>query len=153
MPRPLSENAIGKPVKLSVVRDGRARDVSVTLTELKEDDEDAAAAVPDTAANSNDLGAELSPVDDDMRRRYGIPKDISGVVVSSVSPRGRAYNKLRRADVIVEVNFQTVSTVTQTLEKVKAAMANPSQPVLIRVKRKGETGGWFDQFISIEVTK
>ncbi|WP_353255241.1 Do family serine endopeptidase [Hyphomonas sp.] len=153
MTRMLSEKAIGKPVKLSVVRDGRARDVNITLTELKEDDEDAAAATPDTAANSNDLGAELAPVDDDMRRRYGIPKDISGVVVSSVSPRGRAYNKLRRADVIVEVNFQTVSTVTQTLEKVKAAMANPSQPVLIRVKRRGETGGWFDQFISIEVTK
>ncbi len=152
MTRTLSEKAIGKPIRLLVVRDGRARDVSVTLTELKED-EDETVAAPDTAANSNDLGAELAPVDDDMRRRYGIPKDISGVVVSSVSPRGRAYNKLRRADVIVEVNFQTVSTVTQTLEKVKAAMANPSQPVLIRVKRRGETGGWFDQFVSIEVTK
>ena len=86
-----------------------------------------------------------------MRRRYSITKDISGVVVTSVSPRGRAYNKLRRADVIVEVNFQSVSSVTDTLAKVKAALANPSQPILIRVKRRGETGAWFDQFVSIVV--
>ncbi len=153
MTRTLSEKAIGKPVTLSIVRDGRTRDVSVTLTELKEDDAGVSAPAPDTAATSNDLGAELSPVDDDMRRRYGIPTDISGVVVASVSPRGRAYNKLRRADVIVEVNFQSVTSVTDALAKVKAGFANPNQPVLIRVKRRGETGAWFDQFVSIEVNK
>jgi serine protease Do len=149
--RTVSEKAVGKAISLSIVRDGRTRDVSVTLAELKDDDADAAKVVPDTAASSNDLGAELSPIDDDMRRRYSITKDISGVVVTSVSPRGRAYNKLRRADVIVEVNFQSVSSVTDTLAKVKAALANPSQPILIRVKRRGETGAWFDQFVSIEI--
>jgi len=154
MTRTLSEKAIGKSVTLSIVRDGRAREVSVTLTELKDDEDTAAAAAaPDTAANSNDLGADLSPIDDDMRRRYGIPKDISGVVVTAVSPRGRAFNKLRRADVIVEVNFQSVSSVTDMLAKVKAGLAAPNTPILIRVKRRGETGGWFDQFVSIEIRK
>lgn len=153
MTRTLSEKAIGKPVKLSIVRDGRAREVSITLTELKDDEETAAAPEPDTAANSNDLGADLSPIDGDMRRRYGIPKDISGVVVTAVSPRGRAYNKLRRADVIVEVNFNTVSSVTDALAKVKTGLATPNTPILIRVKRRGETGGWFDQFVSIEINK
>ena len=153
MTRTLSEMAIGKPVKLSIVRDGRTREVSITLTELKDNEETAAAPEPDTAANSNDLGADLSPIDDDMRRRYAIPTDISGVVVTAVSPRGRAYNKLRRADVIVEVNFNTVSSVTDALAKVKTGLATPSTPILIRVKRRGETGGWFDQFVSIEINK
>lgn len=151
MTRTLSEKPIGKPVNLSIIRDGRARDVAVTLTELKEDDDTPAAAAPDTAASSNDLGAELSPVDDDMRRRFGIPKDIAGVVVTSVSARGRAYNKLSRGDVIVEVNFQKASSVTDTLAKVKAGLATPNTPILVRVKRRGETGGWFDQFVSIEI--
>lgn len=151
--RNISEKPVGKTIAVSLVRDGRLRDISVTLAELKDDEADVAASVPDTAASSNDLGAELSPIDDDMRRRYDITKDISGVVVTSVSPRGRAFNKLRRADVIVEVNFQTVSSVTDTLAKVKAALANPSQPILIRVKRRGDTGAWFDQFVSIEVKK
>jgi serine protease Do len=153
MTRTLSDKTIGKPITLSIVRNGRAREVSVTLTELKEDDAAATPAVPDTAANSNDLGADLSPIDDDMRRRYGIPKDISGVVVTAVSPRGRAYNKLRRADVIVEVNFQSVSSVTDALAKVKTGLATPNTPILLRVKRRGETGGWFDQFVSIEINK
>lgn len=151
MTRTLSEKAIGKPVSLSIVRDGRARDVTVTLAELKDEDVPAASTAPDTAANSNDLGAELAPMDDDARRRYSIPKDVSGVVVTSVSSRGRAHNKLRRGDVIIEINFQSVSTVTDALAKVKTGMATPAQPILIRVKRRGETGGWFDQFVSIEV--
>lgn len=151
--RMISEKAIGKPVTLSVVRDGRARDIAVTLAELKDDSDTPAAGAPDTAASSNDLGAELAPVDDDMRRRYSITKDISGVVVTSVSARGRAYNKLRRGDVIVEINFQSVTSVTDTLAKVKAGLATPAQPILIRVKRRGDTGGWFDQFVTIELTK
>ena len=151
MTRTLSEKPIGKAVSLSIVRDGRARDVSVTLAELKDDEDTAAKAAPDTAATSNDLGAELAPVDDDVRRRYSITKDISGVVVSSVSARGRAYGKLRRGDVIVEINFQTVSSVTDALAKVKAGLATPATPILIRVKRRGETGAWFDQFVSIEI--
>jgi serine protease Do len=150
MTRMLSEMTIGKAAKLAIVRDGKAREVTVTLAELKDEDDKAAASAPDTAASANDLGAELAPVDDDARRRFGITKDIAGVVVTSVSARGRAYNKLKRGDVIVEINFQTVSSVTDALAKVKAAVANPAQPMLIRVKRKGETGGWFDQFVSIE---
>ncbi|MGA1343088.1 MAG: Do family serine endopeptidase [Hyphomonas sp.] len=151
MTRTLTEKTIGKPVKLAIVRDGRTREVSVTLAELKDEEDPAAETVPDTAASSNDLGAQLSPVDDDMRRRYAISRDISGVVVTAVSPRGRAYNKLRRGDVIIEVNFQAVSSVTDTLARVKAGLANPDTPILIRLKRKGETGGWFDQFVSVEI--
>jgi serine protease Do len=153
MTRMLSDKAIGKPVTLSISRDGRTRDIAVTLAELKDDADTPAKAAPDTAANSNDLGAELAPIDDDVRRRYSITKDISGVVVTSVSSRGRAYNKLRRGDVIVAINFQSVTTVTDALAKVKAGLATPSQPILIRVKRRGETGAWFDQFVSIELTK
>jgi serine protease Do len=153
MTRTLSEKPIGKPVKLSIVRDGRTRDVNVTLTELEEDDDTAAPAAPDTAASSNDLGAELAPIDDDARRRYSIPKDISGVVVTAVSLRGRAAGKLQRGDVITEVNFQAVSSVTDALAKVKAALATPNQPILIRVKRRGDTGAWFDQFVSVEIKK
>jgi serine protease Do len=151
MTRTLAEKAIGKPVKLAIVRDGRTREVSVTLAELKDDEDTAAEAVPDTAASSNDLGAQLSPVDDDMRRRYAISRDISGVVVTAVSPRGRAYNKLRRGDVIIEVNFQAVASVTDTLARVKAGLASPDAPILMRIKRKGETGGWFDLFVAIEI--
>lgn len=136
---------------LSIVRNGKASTVTITPLEQKEDG-DAAAAGREAPASSNDLGAELSALDDDLRRRYGVPKDVSGVVVTSVSGRGRAAGKLVKGDVIVEVNFVPVSSVSDTLAKVKSALATPKQPLLIRAKRRGDAG-WFDQFVSIELAK
>lgn len=153
MTRLISDAPIGKTVALSIIRDGKARNVSVTLGELEDDDDAAGAnALPDMPASSNDLGAELQSIDDDIRRRFGIPKDVEGVVVTSVSARGRAFGKLSRGDVIVEVNFAKVSTVTDTVSRVETAMTTPHQPLLLRVKRRGDAG-WFDQFLSIELAK
>ncbi|MCA8902963.1 MAG: PDZ domain-containing protein, partial [Hyphomonas sp.] len=149
--RVITDTPIGKQVPVSLVRDGRVRAFTVTMGELEEDEGDAGAAqLPDLPSSNNDLGADLSGLDDDLRRRYGVPKDVSGVVVTSVSARGPSYGKLLRGDVILEVNFERVSTVTETLDKVKLARATPNQPALIRVKRRGESG-WFDQFLSVEL--
>ena len=153
MTRLISDAPIGKTVPLSIIRGGKARTISVTLGELEDDDAVAEASLMlDGPASSNDLGAELSGIDDDIRRRFGIPKDVEGVVVTSVSARGRSFGKLSRGDVIVEVNFNKVSSVTDTVAKVETAMTTPQQPLLLRVKRRGDAG-WFDQFLSIELTK
>ncbi|MEZ6000397.1 Do family serine endopeptidase [Hyphomonas sp.] len=148
--RVIAETPIGKDVPVRLVRDGRARTFTVTMGELQEEAEEDTAQLPDLPASVNDLGADLSSLDDDLRRRYGVPKDVEGVVVTSVSARGPSYGKLVRGDVIVEINFERVSTVTDTLEKVKAARANPAEPLLVRVKRRGEAG-WFDQFLSVDL--
>jgi serine protease Do len=148
--RVIADTPIGKDVPVRLVRDGRARTFTVTMGELEEQTDDEAAQLPDLPASANDLGADLTGIDDDIRRRYGIPKDVDGVVVTSVSARGPAYGKLLRGDVIVEVNFERVTTVSETLDKVKAARATPAEPLLIRVKRRGEAG-WFDQFLSVDL--
>ena len=150
--RVIADTPIGKDVPVRLVRDGRARTFTVTMGELEEQTGDEAAQLPDLPASANDLGADLTGIDDDIRRRYGIPKDVDGVVVTSVSARGPAYGKLLRGDVIVEVNFERVTTVSETLDKVKAARATPAEPLLIRVKRRGEAG-WFDQFLSVDLGK
>ncbi len=150
--RVIADTPIDKNVPVRLVRDGRARTFTVTMGELQEETPENTAQLPDLPASANDLGADLSSLDDDVRRRYGIPKDVDGVVVTSVSARGPAYGKLVRGDVIIEINFERVATVTDTLEKVKAARANPAEPLLIRVKRRGEAG-WFDQFLSVDLGK
>ena len=153
MTRLISDEPIGKTVPLSIIRDGKARTISVTLGELQDDEESAPAqTLPDGPASSNDLGAELASIDDDIRRRFGIPKDVDGVVVTGVSARGRSFGKLNRGDVIVEVNFNKVASVTDTVSRVETAMTTPQQPLLLRVKRRGDAG-WFDQFLSIELTR
>ncbi|MEO1963776.1 Do family serine endopeptidase [Hyphomonas sp.] len=150
--RVIADTPIGKDVPVRLVRDGRARTFTVTMGELEEQTSDEATQLPDLPASANDLGADLTGIDDDIRRRYGIPKDVDGVVVTSVSARGPAYGKLVRGDVIIEVNFERVATVSETLDKVKAARATPAEPLLLRVKRRGEAG-WFDQFLSVDLGK
>ncbi|HAE26524.1 MULTISPECIES: Do family serine endopeptidase [Hyphomonas] len=150
--RVIADTPIDKSVPVRLVRDGRARTFTVTMGELQEETPEDTAQLPDLPASANDLGADLSSLDDDIRRRYGVPKDVEGVVVTSVSARGPAYGKLVRGDVIIEINFERVATVTDTLEKVKAARANPAEPLLVRVKRRGDAG-WFDQFLSVDLGK
>jgi len=153
MTRIISEKTIGRPVTVTLVRDGRQRDVQVTLDELPDDAPPARSAPEETTGISNDLGADLVALDDDIRRRFGAPSDMNGVAVTAVSARGRAYNKLRRGDIIIEVNFQSVASVQDVLARVRTAMQTPAQPILMRVKRRGETGGWFDQFVSVEIRR
>ncbi|KCZ84368.1 Do family protease [Hyphomonas adhaerens MHS-3] len=150
--RVIADTPIDKSVPVRLVRDGRARTFTVTMGELQEETPEDTTQLPDLPASANDLGADLSSLDDDIRRRYGVPKDVEGVVVTSVSARGPAYGKLVRGDVIIEINFERVATVTDTLEKVKAARANPAEPLLVRVKRRGDAG-WFDQFLSVDLGK
>ncbi len=150
--RVIADTPIDKSVPVRLVRDGRARTFTVTMGELQEETPEDTAQLPDLPASANDLGADLSSLDDDIRRRYGVPKDVEGVVVTSVSARGPAYGKLVRGDVIIEINFERVATVTDTLEKVKAARATPAEPLLVRVKRRGDAG-WFDQFLSVDLGK
>lgn len=153
MTRILSEKPIGQAITITLVRDGRQRDMQVTLAELPDEDAPAAATPDEPVGMSNDLGADLVALDDDIRRRFGVPADMSGVAVTAVSARGRAYNRLRRGDVIIEVNFQSVASVNDVLRRVETAMETPGQPILIRVKRRGEAGAWFDQFVSIEIRR
>lgn len=150
--RRVAETAIGKEVSIALVRDGRGRTADVKLGELDlGDDETRRDPLTEAPVSSNDLGAELAAIDDDARRRHGIPKDVDGVLISSVSPRGPAFGKLQRGDVIVEIEFEPVVTVSGAIEKVTEAIETPNKPLLVRVKRRGGEG-WYDQFFPIDLT-
>ncbi len=151
--RIISEIPVGDTASLALVRSGKRQTVAVTLGELKTPEvANPKDSLLDIPASSNELGAELISLDDDIRRRFGVPKDVTGVVVSTVSARGRAYGKLVRGDVIIELNSKSVDSVTGVMEQLSAAMKTPQQPLLLRVKRRGDAG-WFDQFLSIDLSK
>ena len=61
MTRMLSDKAIGKPVTLSISRDGRTRDITATLAELKDEADTPAKPAPDTAASSTISAPNLLP--------------------------------------------------------------------------------------------
>ncbi|MEM7768123.1 MAG: Do family serine endopeptidase [Pseudomonadota bacterium] len=139
--RLVADAGVAADVSLTLVRNRRERVVEVTLGELdtgREDDEET--EVPESVLTSNPAGLELVAMDESLRRRYRVPKDIDGVVVGAVSPRGPAFGKVNKGDVIVEMDFKTVSTPQEAMDGIEASAAEGTGPLLLRVWRAG-TGG------------
>ncbi len=136
--RIVAESDVGATVAVDVVRDGVRRTVDVTLGELdtgrSQDDE---APEPDVTLTDNPIGADLVPLTADERRRYSVPSDVSGVLVNAVSPRGPAFGKLEKGDVILELGFQSVSSVAEAADAIDEARQTPDRPLLVRVWRRG----------------
>ncbi len=134
-PRALSTivagTATGKNVELSVVRDGRAQPLRVTVAPLK--DERRAAASAPAAARTGELGMSIEPLTPESARRLGVT-DPKGVVVTEVQPGSPAAEAgVSQGDVIREVNRVPVASPAD----VKKNVARNPQQVLLRVEREG----------------
>ncbi|MEO0815884.1 MAG: Do family serine endopeptidase [Pseudomonadota bacterium] len=148
--RIVADAGVETTASLEIVRDRRARTVDVTLGELDPGREaETPEVLPELAVTDNALGVEFAPLDDDTRRRYGVPSDINGVVVNAVSPRGASFGKLEKGDVILEMGFDPVSTVSDALEEMEDAVAQPETPLLLQVWRGGRRG--YKVFFSIQL--
>ncbi|MEO1324773.1 MAG: PDZ domain-containing protein, partial [Pseudomonadota bacterium] len=148
--RIVADTEIGKTVAVELVRDGRKRTVMFELGELSsnDEDEDEAPIETDSTLTDNPLGVDFVPLNENDRRRYRIPNDISGVLVRSVSPRGPSFGKLRKGDVVMEMAFQSVETPEDALIAMDEASGREGQPLLLRIYRGN---GTIFQAIDIEV--
>ncbi len=139
--RRVADAGVGTEVALEIVRNRRTRVVEVTLGELDTgQDAEAETEIPESVLTSNPAGLELLAMDDGLRRRYRVPRDIDGVVVGQVAPGGPAFGKISKGDVILEMDFERVSTPQEAMDAIEAAAVEGSRPLLMRVWRSG-TGG------------
>lgn len=138
--RIVAETEIGARIDVEIIRGRRARTVSLTVAELpgsgetERDD----TPEPESALTDNPMGVDLAALDDDGRRRYGVPSDVEGVLVRAVSARGPSFGTLRRGDIVIEMGFEAVTTPTAALLAMDAAARNPERPLLVRVWRQGQ---------------
>ncbi|WP_417667295.1 Do family serine endopeptidase [Roseibium sp.] len=121
-------------VEVTVWRDGKEKDISVTLGKLQDSEKRAAAETPDAGRTSlDDLGLALVSA-----KEAGV--DGEGVIIASVAPDGPAAEKgLRRGDRIVQVGGETVQTPSDVVEAVAAAEKEGRKAVLFRVENQDAT--------------
>jgi serine protease Do len=126
----------GTKATLTILRDGKSRDVELTIGELPGDrdegDAPEAAAVPAKAR----LGVRLGEIDQEAREQFGIPKTVTGALIREVAPGSRAAAAgLVTGNVIVEVDRQPVGKPGDAV----SAIAKSSGDVVLRLWTKDGT--------------
>jgi serine protease Do len=129
LPRMVAETDIGKEVEVVVLRKGEEVNITVTLERLVENEVAEASETTEgepedkPAEKSEVLGMMLAELDDSLREQFSIDEDVTGVVVTEVTPGSSAEEKrVMAGDVIKEVAQEPVETpadVAEQIEKLK----------------------------------
>ncbi len=139
--RLVADSPVGKTVRVRYIRGKQAHDTRVTIARLAEEDADAPAARPKSAASARGarmLGMHLAPLSDALRRRYNLASDVSGLVVTAVEPGTDAAAKIRVGDVIAEIGWQKVSSIEEARARLASLQTKPDVPVALLVNRHGQ---------------
>ncbi len=124
--------APGKTAQITIVRDGKERTVTATLEEFKE------RALPRKVEYNNVLnGLTVENMTPSVRDRLGLPANMTGVVISNISPDSAAQGVLQAGDVILEVDRKGVKSVEE-YERI-ASKIGPRDTVLLLIYREGGT--------------
>ncbi len=139
LPRIVGDTDINKQVPVQVWRDGKTRQITVTVGELPEETQVASAApdkpAPDKALRLSGLGLELGAITQEARDKYSLSADQKGVVVTSVTGGGPAAEKgLKAGDVIVEVAQEEVASPEDVRTRVEQARKDGKANVLMLVQ-------------------
>jgi serine protease Do len=122
----------GRPVALSVMRDGKPLSLNVTVARL--DDRDSRAPTRAAAESQSRLGLVVGPLTPDLAEELSLPKSLKGVVVREVrdgSPAAEAG--LRPADVILQANRRPVTNVEDLRQAVEKS--TKGNPILLLIRR------------------
>jgi serine protease Do len=146
LPRVVAETEIDKAVKVTVWRKRKEMVLDVKVGELQETDTQTASVdttKPETppAPTIKALGLSLAAITPDLRDKFSLADDASGVVVTDVqSGSPGAEKQLKAGDVIVEVAQEEVKSPSQIVDKIEEAKKAGRKSVLLLIDRQGELG-------------
>ncbi len=145
LPKEVAQSEVGKTYPVTVWRDGKLKKLKIKTEAFPSDDELEGKPKQTKKVkpkSDEQLGAELTELNDTIRSQYRLSEDVQGVLVISVERGGlAAKNKLRRGDVIEQFNRESVSKPSQVIAALKEATKSDreSVPVLLR---RGRSSGY-----------
>lgn len=143
LPRMVAETKVGKKVELGIWRKGRELVLPITLGELETDAKaggrmEREAPAPQSPVADTVLGMKLVPITPPLRQQFGLPGDVTGLLVTDIDRAGEAAkNGIMPGDIIREVNQQPVTNAKAFKEGLAAASKAGKKFALLRVSRKG----------------
>lgn len=144
LPRLVAETPIDKTVKVTVWRKRKEHVLEVKVGELEENEEQAALTpgsekekTPPSTVNA--LGLSLSAATPELRQRFSLADDVSGVVVTEVASDSPAAEKgIRPGDVVVEAAQEEVKDPAQVAAKIEEAKKAGRKSILLLIDRAGD---------------
>ena len=126
----ISSRSPGETVKLTLVRDGKTKIVSVKLEELPGDE----IATADTESTDIDLGFSVAENNNEIAEKYGLDTE-KGVVIVNVETGSEAQEKgVRPGDRIITLEGKTIKNIDDYNE-VLSNVEN-KQTILILIETK-----------------
>ncbi len=131
----------GTTVPVTVFRNNQRKSLNVTIDELDLDAEQGRSTRQGENPNDQEptptgLGITLDPITPELARRMDLPRSEGGAIISDVERDSPAASAVAPGDVILEVNRQPVSTVSQITRELQKVQAG--QPVFLKVWRNGQ---------------
>jgi serine protease Do len=119
----VSSKPPGAKVKLTVLREGKTRTMTVTLAEREAPESEETEGAGSKGSARGKLGISVTDLTSDIREQLNIPNGVSGVVIEDIGPTSPAADEgLSQGDVVTEINGVAVKSVSQfrtEVEKVK----------------------------------
>jgi len=144
LPRLVAATPPGTKVTVKVLRDGKEKTFSLTVTELKEERQ--ALLGDEEEEEGISVGLAVENLTPELARRFGL-KETQGVVVMRVVPGSAAAEAgIRPGDVILELNGQAVRSAIDLQAQLKKMPPGAYARLLIR--RLGHT-----LYITMEIPK
>jgi serine protease Do len=129
----VAETPVGRPVPITVLRDGARLQLDATIAQLAETHTGTAAVTPEKAS----LGIAVERLTPAVAQQLGV-EDTSGLVVRSVEQASRAAQAgIRPGDVIVQVDHRPVRTADGLTRSLTDHGAGT--PILMLVHRNGQS--------------
>ena len=137
--RTISQTPIGHVVDLLIWRDGGNQEVQVTVAEWPGDPGQATGARSSAAkvihGDTASLGLQLSEITSDLRKRYDVPADQEGVLVTAVTPWSTADERgIRGGDLVLKVQMAAVRTPRDLIARLQDLRLQGRRYVLLLVR-------------------
>jgi serine protease Do len=130
--RTVAEAGVGNNMSLTVLRDGREKEVDVKLAKRP----DTEPTIARGEARSDDLGLKVREIDPEIAERLGLDENTKGVVVTGVNPGSKAAEAdIRQGDVVIEINRKPVASLEDY--KVQLRKIDTGDTVQMLLRRGG----------------
>ncbi|WP_242464686.1 Do family serine endopeptidase [Halorhodospira abdelmalekii] len=138
---------IGSTVELKVLRDAEVKSLEIEIATLPPDERPLAVALgaaPSGPQHSSVFGVRVVPLDQGLRRQFGLDDEEGGVVVTEVTGEAMRAAGVQVGDVLLSLAQEPLDSV-ESLDEIAAQLSSGST-VPLRVVRQGKMS-----FLAVQV--